>query len=56
MELFELKSIKRFRENYIQPALSEGAIERLYPDLPNHPKQKYRLTNSAKGWKEHDIS
>lgn len=51
MKLFDLKSIKRFRENYIQPALSEGAIERLYPDLPNHPKQKYRLTDSAKDWK-----
>lgn len=52
MELFDLKSTKRFRENYIQPALSEGAIERLYPDLPNHPKQKYRLTDSAKEWKK----
>ena len=51
MELFDLKSVKRFRESYIQPALSEGAIERLYPDLPNHPKQKYRLTDSAKEWK-----
>ncbi|WP_273082214.1 Fic family protein [Alistipes ihumii] len=52
MELFDLKSVKRFRENYIQPALAEGAIERLYPNLPNHPKQKYRLTESAKEWKE----
>lgn len=52
MELFDLKSVKRFRENYIQLALSEGAIERLYPDLPNHPKQKYRLTDSAKEWKK----
>ena len=41
-----------FRENYIQPALAEGAIERLYPHQPNHPKQKYRLTESAKEWKE----
>lgn len=54
MELFDLKSAKRFRENYIQPALVEGAIERLYPDRPNHPKQKYRLTDYAKEWKKKD--
>ena len=54
MELFDLKSAKRFRENYIQPALAEGAIERLYPDTPNHPKQKYRLTDYAKEWKKKD--
>ena len=52
MELFDLKIIKRFRENYIQPALAEGAIERLYPDQANHPKQKYRLTDSAKEWRK----
>lgn len=51
MELFDLKSVKRFRENYIQPALAEGAIERLYPERPNHPMQKYRLTEFAKDWK-----
>ena len=54
LNLFDLKSVKRFRENYIQPALAEGAIERLYPDQPNHPKQKYRLTDSAKEWKKKD--
>ncbi|MGN1214088.1 MAG: Fic family protein [Bacteroidaceae bacterium] len=47
-----MKSAKRFRENYIQPALVEGAIERLYPNQPNHPKQKYRLTDLAKEWKK----
>ncbi|MDE7150002.1 MAG: hypothetical protein K2O01_06305 [Bacteroidales bacterium] len=54
MTLFKLKSVKRFRENYIQPALADGAIERLYPDQPNHPKQKYRLTEAAKMWKATD--
>ena len=52
MALFNLKSVKRFRENYIQPALAEGAIERLYPHKPNLTNQKYRLTESAKEWKE----
>ena len=46
-----LKHRPSFRENYFLPALAEGAIERLYPEQPNHPKQKYRLTESAKEWK-----
>ena len=54
MALFNLKSTKRFRENYIQPALADGTIERLYPDHPKHPKQKYRLTKTAKKWKARD--
>ncbi len=41
-----------FRENYFKPALNDGAIELLYPDQPNHPKQKYRLTEAAKEWKK----
>lgn len=52
MSLFNLNSAKRFRENYLTPALYDGAIERLYPDQPKHPKQKYRLTVGAKEWKE----
>lgn len=42
---------KHFREGYIKPALRENAIERLFADRPNHPKQKYRLTEVAKEWK-----
>ncbi len=52
MALCGLKSLKRFRENYILPALADGTLERLYPDQPNHPKQKYRLTIAAREWKE----
>ena len=47
-----IKHRPTFRENYLNPALVEGAIERLYPDQPKHPKQKYRLTESAKEWKK----
>ena len=54
MSLFNLSSAKRFRENYLNPALSDGAIERLYPDQPRHPKQKYRLTEIAKKWKSNN--
>ena len=50
-----IKHRPTFRENYINPALEEGAIERLYPDQPNHPRQKYRLTESAKEWKNKKI-
>lgn len=52
INLFGLTDVRKFRKNYIQPALAEGAIERLYPDRPNHPKQKYRLSEAAKEWKE----
>lgn len=46
-----LKHRTSFRENYFIPALADGAIELLYPNQPNHPKQQYRLTKVAKEWK-----
>lgn len=46
-----MKSRMRFSENYITPALKEGAIARKYPDQPNHPRQQYRLTDKALDWK-----
>ncbi len=51
-----LKNIWHFRKYYLNPAIADGAIERLYPDKPNHPKQKYRLTEAAKAWKHSQIS
>ena len=48
MELCGMKSRKTFRENYILPAMNKGLLEREYPDRPNHPKQRYRLTTQAK--------
>lgn len=47
-----LKSRKRFRENYVTPALLDNAIERKYPNEPNHPRQMYRLTKHALEWKK----
>lgn len=52
MALFKLNSAKRFRENYLNPAIEDGAIERLFPQHPKHPKQKYRLTTAALEWKK----
>ncbi len=52
MQICNLSSRKRTRENYVTPALGDGAIERKYPGQPNHPKQQYRLTEKAKTWKQ----
>jgi len=45
----QLKHDDFFRIQYIIPALESGVIEMTYPDIPNHPKQRYKLT--AKGLK-----
>ncbi len=37
-----------FRANYLHPALKEGYVIPLYPEQPNHPKQKYMLTDKGK--------
>lgn len=39
-----LKDAKHLRENYLEPALTAGLIQMKYPNSPNHPKQKYLLT------------
>lgn len=49
-DVCDIKDLKYFRESYIAPALEEGLIERLYPNQPKHPKQQYRLTETAKEW------
>ena len=43
----ELKHEGNFRENYLEPALTAGLIRMKYPDSPNHPKQKYLLTEEG---------
>lgn len=55
ISMFGLSDVRKFRKNYIQPALADGAIERQYPSQPNHPKQKYHLTDLAKEWKKNRI-
>ena len=47
MERVGLKHRPNFIENYLNPAIAEGYVRRLYPDRPHHPHQKYLLT--AKG-------
>ena len=47
MEKVGLKHRPTFLDNYINPAFDGGFLKVLYPDKPNHPRQKYLLT--AKG-------
>ena len=46
-EALELKHEGNFRENYLEPALADTLIEMKYPDSPNHPKQKYLITEKG---------
>ena len=50
LNVLGFKDRKTFRESYLTPALSEGAIEQKYPDSPHHPRQMYRLTAKAIEW------
>ena len=47
-----LKDSSNFRENYLEPTVKVALIERIYPNNPNHPKQKYRLTEKGLKIKE----
>lgn len=39
-----LKDRKNFKNTYLDPAISKKIVKMLYPDRPNHPRQKYYLT------------
>lgn len=51
-EALELKHAGNFRENYLDPAMEIGLLELKYPDNPNHPKQRYLLTERGMVIKE----
>ena len=46
--LLDLKHDDYFRVQYIQPALEQGFILMKYPETPNHPQQRYLLTDKGK--------
>jgi hypothetical protein len=50
-KILNLADRKNFRLMYLQPALRDGLIELVYADSPNHPQQKYRLTEKGKEMK-----
>lgn len=48
MEELGLSHRPTFRQNYLNPALAQGYMERTIPDRPNSPAQKYRLTEKGR--------
>ena len=43
-----IKDRRYFRKTFIRPAIDEGFVVPLYEDNPNHPKQKYCLTEKGR--------
>lgn len=43
-----LKHRPTFRNNYLNPAIEAGYIERTQPDAPKSPTQRYRLTTAGR--------
>jgi Fic family protein len=50
MKAFDLTHKPSFRQNYLDPALEGGWIERTQPDSPRSPTQRYRLTEKGRRW------
>ena len=46
-QALSLKHEGNFRENYLEPALEQEVIRMKHPDSPNHPKQRYILTEKG---------
>jgi len=47
MQVLALKDRVNFKRLYLDPALTDGVIERTIPDKPNSRLQKYRLTQKG---------
>ncbi|NCC99660.1 MAG: hypothetical protein EOL95_08185 [Bacteroidia bacterium] len=47
LKAMNLKNRENFMENYLNPAMKEGLVVMLYPNNPNHPRQKYLLTDKG---------
>ena len=54
MKVMGLSHRPTFRENYLNPALEGGWIERTQPDSPRSPTQRYRLTGRGHRWQERE--
>lgn len=50
MQNLSLTHRPTFRTNYLHPAIDVGLVESIFPNQPNHPKQKYRLTEKGKSF------
>ncbi len=47
MQEMGLKDKKNFKATYLNEAINAKFVKMLYPDRPNHPKQKYHLTTKG---------
>ena len=48
MEILSLKGRDNFRVNYLEPAMTDGYVAKLYPESDNRPDQAYYLTEKGK--------
>ncbi len=48
MKALNLKDREYFRIEILKLAIEKGLLEMTIPDKPNHPNQKYRLTEAGK--------
>ena len=48
MNAMGLSHVPSFRKTHLKPAIENGLIERTIEENPNHPAQKYRLTEKGK--------
>ena len=53
MQAMGLSHRPTFRNNYLNPSLEGGWIERTQPDSPRSPTQRYRLTGKGRRWLDH---
>ena len=47
MEILQLGHREYFVDNYLTPALDLFYVELTHPETPNHPDQKYKLTEKG---------
>ena len=47
LEKLNLSDRKHFRITYLQPAIEQGFVVMKFPQSPNHPKQRYYLTQKG---------
>ncbi|GAB4350529.1 MAG: hypothetical protein Kow0073_05030 [Immundisolibacter sp.] len=52
MQVLGLSHRPTFRNNYLNPAIEGGWIERTQPDSPRSPTQRYRLTGKGHRWRQ----
>ncbi|MDR0814757.1 MAG: hypothetical protein LBN37_03280 [Bacteroidales bacterium] len=52
MNILSLRHRPTFLYTYLQPAIEQGFVAMKYPQSPNHPKQRYCLTEKGKNIKQ----